>query len=133
MDSYGFTADPALTSSHNASLRIASMPTFDYWNRPTKLASHDLTSQLTPLPNLRSLLGLGLKCIPMPFQTTRVSHLSKEGTGTAYLERSLRIRCFFCAEGPPKTSTDYNPKLHVPSQWIPPDEYFPKMLPNRLR
>jgi hypothetical protein len=109
------------------------MPTFDYWNRPTKLAFHDLTSQLTPPPNLRSLLGLGLKFIPTPFQTTPFSHLSKEGSGTAYLERSLRIRCFFCAEGPIKTSTDYNAKLHVPSQWMPPDEYFPKILPARLR
>jgi hypothetical protein len=128
---YGFSADVTLTPRHNASQRLVALPTFDYWNRPTKLAFHDLTTLLSPPPNLRSLLGLGLKFIPTPFQTTRFSHLQQAGTGLTYLERSLRIRCFFCAEGTP-TSTDYNPKMQYPSDWDPPDEYFPNLLKNRL-
>jgi hypothetical protein len=121
-----------LTPRHNATLRLAEMPTFDYWNRPTKLAFHDLTTTLAPPPNLRSLLGLGLKFIPTPFHTTRFSHLQQAGNGLAALERSLRIRCFFCGTKQPEPTAEYNPKLHYPSDWDPPEEFFPTILKNRL-
>jgi hypothetical protein len=108
------------------------MPSSDYWNRPTKLAFHDLTTTIAPPSNLRSLLGLGLKFIPTPFRTTRFSHLSQPGNGLAALERSLRIHCFFCATRKYESTNEYNPKLQFPSSWNPPEKLFPTILKNRL-
>jgi len=106
------------------------MPTHDYWLRPTNLAFHDLTTRLSPPRNLRSLLGLGLKFIPNPLYTTRFNQLQAPGNGLAHLERSLRLACFFLAHPPPPS--DYNPSMHLPSSWIPPDKFFPGILRDRL-
>ena len=111
---------------------LASLTTFDYWNRPSNLAFHDLTTQLSPPPNLKSLLGLGLKYIVTPFRSTSFSQLNKPNLGCPYLERSLRLRCFFCANGGPPPDSEYNPKLHVPSDWTPPPQFFPQILDRRL-
>ena len=107
---------------------MASMPTFDYWNRPSQQAFHDLTTQLSPPPNLRSLLGLGLKFIPAPFHSTSFAQLEQPENALPSLDRSIRLRCFFCAAGTPSSDVEYNEKLHVPSEWDPPDTFYPKPL-----
>ena len=107
------------------------MPSYDYWNRPNNLAFHDLTSTLRPPPNLRSLLGLGLKFIPTPYRTNSITTLLKRDNGLAYLDRTLRLRCFFCAQGNHEPRDCYS-KLRVPSDWNPPDIFFPTILTHRL-
>lgn len=82
--------------------------------------------------NLRSLLGLGLKFIPTPFRTTTYNEISDENRGSYYLERSLRLRCFFLRVGYPTTDVEFNPKLHVPSIWSPPKSTFPELLEKRF-
>ena len=62
---YGFIAEPHKSGQHNAFLRLSLMPAWYYFDRPTNLAFHDLTTSSAP-NNLRSLLGLGLKFIPVP-------------------------------------------------------------------
>lgn len=111
---------------------MGNMPFFDYLHRPTNQAFHDLTTKLSPPPNLRSLLGLGLKFIPTPFSTTPFAHLKQQGMGLHHLERSLRLRCFFCATGEPQRDFEFNPKLHTPSDFEPPDKLFPSIVKRRL-
>ena len=65
------------------------MPLFYYYNCPTNCKFHDLTKFLKPPPNLRSLLGLGLKFIPTPFRTPTFSLINQPGSGIPELERSL--------------------------------------------
>ena len=125
-------ASPEHTARHNAAAQMGSMTIHDYWNRPTNLAFHDLTTTITPPPNLKSLLGLGLKFIPTPFRTNTFTKINQEGTGLPALARSLRLRCFFCAVGEPTTNMEFNPKLHVKSNWEPPDKYYIKLLRNRM-
>ena len=106
------------------------MYTCDYWLRPTNLAFHDLTTSHSPPRNLRSLLGLGLKFIPTPFRTTKFTDLLRPGFGIAHLERSLRLCCFFLTQ--PPTTSNYNPNMYIPSNWSPPDQFFPRILRERI-
>ena len=101
--------------------------------RPTNKAFHDLTTEISPPPNLRSLLGLGLKFIPTPYNTTSFNSLYKPSYGIAHIERSLRLHCFFLHTGKPPDDTEFNEKLHVPSDWNPPDRLFPTLIQNRLK
>mmetsp|Transcript_2945 Transcript_2945/g.4409 ORF Transcript_2945/g.4409 Transcript_2945/m.4409 type:complete len:645 (-) Transcript_2945:37-1971(-) len=112
---------------------MGNMPIHDYFLRPTNKAFHDLTSTLKPPPNLRSLLGLGLGFIPTPYNPTSFNKLESDTSGAfQHLERSLRLRCFFTAKGQPEPAPNWNPKFHIPSEWIPDEKFFPKVLPRRL-
>ena len=111
---------------------MASMPASDYFCKPTNLAFHDLTSEYKPPPNLRSLLGLGLKFIPTPFRTTTFEKIMTPGKGIPSLERSMKLRYFFLKHGTPPIDLEYHPKLHVPSDFDPQDGSFPKILPGRI-
>ena len=129
---YGFTANPSFSTHHNACIHMGNLPPFDYWNRPSNMAFHDLTSSITPPPNLRSLLGLGLGFIPTQYNTTRFSKVVEDPTGGFLnLERSLRLRCFFMNCGDPLPDSEWNLKLHVKSDWEPPN-FLPKPITHRL-
>ena len=111
------------------------MSTFYYFNRPTNLAFHDLTSRLRPPMNLRSLLGLGLKFIPTPHHTTLSSALSSEEGAFPRLSRSIDLRCFFVDSDhldPSTPSDDYNPRMYINSDWSPPYSNVPRTLSRRL-
>ena len=109
------------------------MPVDHYFNRPTHMAFHDLTTRLKPPANLRSLLGLCLKFIPTPRYNTPWSVFRDHSLPR--FDRSLRLKAFFAhrhngtdlIDDPaafanlPDIEDDYNPRLHVPSDWYPPD------------
>ena len=67
---FGFIASPLLSTNHNAFLILSHMPAWYYFDQPSHLAFHDLTSYITPPKNLCSLLGLWLKFCPTPRYTT---------------------------------------------------------------
>ena len=99
------------------------MSAFYYFNRPTNLAFHDLTSRLSPPKNLRSLLGLGLKFIPTPHVPTLSSTLFSDKGAFPRLHRSIDLRCFFIDSNhldPSQPSEGYNPRMYIPSEWKPP-------------
>jgi hypothetical protein len=111
------------------------MPLFQYFNRPTNLAFHDLTSRLSPPQNLRSLLGLGLKFIPTPYKTTLSAKLRSDKGAFPRLHRTIDLRCFFI-DSPPldpnASSMNYNPRMYIPSDWKPPFSLIPRPLSTRL-
>ena len=92
-----------------------------------------MTTELTPSPNLRALLGLGLKFIPTPLFPTRWSAISKTPKmSLCRLRRQIHLRSFFVNQDPlDPNSPDFNPKLHTESDWEPPTD-FPPDLQDRL-
>ena len=111
------------------------MSAFYYFNRPTNLAFHDLTSRLSPPQNLRSLLGLGLKFIPTPHQSTMSSTLFSENGAFPRLNRQIDLRCFFVDSdhlNPSEPSEGYNPRMYIASEWNPPFSNVPRPLSRRL-
>ena len=61
---FGFAADPTLSIQHNASITLATMPTWYYFSCPSNLAFHDFTKKHKPEKNLRS--GTWTKIHPNP-------------------------------------------------------------------
>ena len=111
------------------------MTLFYYFNRPTNLAFHDLTSRLRPPQNLRSLLGLGLKFIPTPHKSTLSSVLHADTGAFARLQRSIDLRCFFVDSDhldPSVPSENYNPRMYINSDWSPPYSNVPRTLSRRI-
>ena len=106
------------------------MPTWYYFARPRKMAFHDLTlpTSETP-PNLRSLLGLGMKFIPNPSKTQNWSAMKTKTLDR--LKRDLQLKAFF-AEQEMDQSRPFNKKIYVKSKWKPAPYEFPRELPWRL-
>ena len=53
---FGIARNPTLSIRHNASITLATMPTWYYFSRPSNMAFHDFTKRHKPQKNLRSLL-----------------------------------------------------------------------------
>lgn len=102
------------------------MPCWYYFDRPTHLAFHDLTTIIPPPKHLQSLLGLGLKFCPTPsFSTPSVTH------SLDHFRRDLFCKTYFA--GKPLNNSDYDAKLHTPSNWIPQDWMIPHSIHRRFR
>ena len=108
---FGFASNPTLSTRHNASITLATMPTWYYISRPSNLAFHDFTKQHKPEKNLRSLLGLGLKFIPTPSLTNSWSRLKESSYDRLF--RSVHLRFHFAGKPPNEGTTSYDPKLYV--------------------
>lgn len=97
------------------------MSTWNYFHRPARLAFHDLTTQIRPPPNLRSLLGLGLKFIPNPRKNTPWSAFLK--TTLPKMRRSIHLKTFFATRHTGTDLPDRNPSLSQTS--APPTQTTP--------
>ena len=62
---FGFTADPTLSTRHNASITLATTPTWYYFSRPTNLAFHNFTKRHKPKKTTITI-GIGTKIHPNP-------------------------------------------------------------------
>ena len=91
---FGFAADPAKSVHENACIHFGQMPTWQYFARPTNLSFHDLTDDDTEKPtNIRSLLGLGLKFIPIPRTTPKWGLL--QSMTIDRIDRDMQLKCYF--------------------------------------
>ena len=109
------------------------MPAWSYFSRPTNLAFHDLTRDLKPPKNLRSLLGLSLKFIPNP--RYNVPWKAYKTIILPRFDTDLRVKTFFATENPVDDgSQNYNPRMYIRSGWRPPEHIAPtpKEIPRRL-
>jgi hypothetical protein len=121
---FGFCADPAKSSLHNAALVLAKRPVWFYLQTPRNAACHNLCTRLKPPPNLRALLGLGLSFCPRPTKTSGIrAHV------TDRIRRDAHLKAFFAHT---KERTDYNLKLYISSEWEAPEALIPDMLKTRL-
>ena len=113
------------------------MAPWAYFNRPTNMAFHDLTSKSTPPNNLRSLLGLSLKFIPNPRYNVPWDHY--KDTTLPRLVNDLKVKAYmaskFSDDGEDDDAVDeFNPRMYIRTEWTPPEHLFPfpKELPRRL-
>ena len=128
---FGFVGDPTISKRHNASITLATMPTWYYFSRPSNMAFHDFTKRHKPQKNLRSLLGLGLKFIPTPSLTNCWSRLKQSSYERLF--RSVHLRFHFAGKPPSEGTTTYDPKSYVHSTWTPPHWTIPPIaLEERL-
>ena len=107
---FGFVADPNKTLLHNASSTLAHTPTWYYFSRPSHLAFHDFTRSKQPAKNLRSLLGLGLKFIPIPRCTNTWKKLKE--LSMPKFQRAIHLRFHFARTNSTPDDT-YDPKIYV--------------------
>ena len=121
---YGFIADPSLTCQHNASLLLAQMPAWYYFDRPHNIAFHNLTDERLPY-NLKSLLGLSLKFVPNPTFTPPILPSLER------FQRDLLVKTFF--NGKPLDNPNFEPKYHIRSAWSPKHHETPSTIHNRLQ
>ena len=113
------------------------MKSWFYFDRPTNMAFHDFTSYINPPPNLRSLLGLGLKFIPTPRYTTTKKRITGEGEGKIdpkatlpKFKNDLHKKIHFAGESP--DDEDFNPRMYVASKWKPPEYSFEPSVLHRF-
>ena len=132
---FGFVADIHKPIRHNAADYLAQMSPWAYFNRPSNMAFHDLTSKINPPKNLRTLLGLSLKFIPCPRYNTPWA--TYENITFPRLNHDFRIKAYLADRLDPTEEDDDNPfnsRLYVRSEWNPPDHLypFPRELPRRI-
>jgi hypothetical protein len=111
---FGFIADPNLSTRHNASLYLAQIPTWQYFERPTTMALYDLNTRLKPPINIRSLLGINLKFIPTPTRNTQWRKFEEEILPR--FGRDLKVKVFMVGQ---EKDPDYNPNMYIKSEWTP--------------
>jgi hypothetical protein len=107
---YGFVADHTKSTLHNASIMLASMPTWYYFTKPTNSACHNLCTETQPPYNYRALLGLSLKFIPTPRYTNSRSLIE----WTDRFRQDLFTKIFMAH------TTSQIPRLFIRSDWVPP-------------
>ena len=131
---FGFIADIHKTTSHNAANYLAQMSPWAYFNRPTNMAFHDLTSKINPPKNLRTLLGLSLKFILCPRYNTPWA--TYEDITLPRFNHDFRIKAYMADKLDLNEDEDntFNARLYTRSDWNPPDHLFPfpRELPRRL-
>ena len=107
---YGFVADSDLPLWKNRQKALSDTPIGVYFNRPSKLAYHNLCSNLKPPKGLGLTLGLGLKFCIQQHKPPLTMHLS-----LTRFSDDVRKRCLFAGlpnKCPPK-------KIYIKSDWIP--------------
>lgn len=100
------------------------MKAWYYFERPTHLAFHDLTTTIAAPKNIRSLLGLGLKFCPIPKFTHK-----NQSANLARFRRDLTIKIKFTAATP---DDDFNPRMYHSSGWTPPPWSIPQEIHQRM-
>jgi hypothetical protein len=103
---FGFSADPLLSSHENARIAIGNMTCQHFFTRPSNMTSHDLCRTLHPPLNWKSLLGLGLNFIPTtPHSSTNLDKVE------ARFRDDLYKRCEFAGED----NEAYDPAMYARS------------------
>ena len=124
---YDFATNPTKTRRHNTMICLADMPPWYYFNKPSHMAFHDLTTTDKPTCNLRSLLGLGLKFCPK----LRYGNFNLSKTIDRF-DRDLTIKLVM-AGSTNKLEAAYDPKIYVRSDWDPPEWFIPNPVTRRLK
>ena len=125
-NSYGFVADPKITPAANATHLLKNMPTWYYFTRPSNLSMHDLTDVTTVIPkHLTTIIGLGLKFCPTPRRP------NKNPTASfSRFHKDLLTKVFFSGR-PLVSEEEYNPKIHIGSDWEPKPWDIPSTIHKR--
>ena len=95
MDDHGFSPDLSSSIHQNAIRVLGDTPPGYYFNSPSNLAFHDLTSGKSLPPATHTVMGLSTKFIPTPRRTT------KQVTAIEAFERfeqDLNLKVYFAGD-----------------------------------
>jgi len=120
---FGFFSSSRRAPKHNASLHLAELPAWYYFQRPTNLTSHNLCTVHQPPPNFRSLLGLGLNFCPRPL----FSNKEILSSTIARFRRDLYNRFAYAGE-----ESHYDSMLYARSNRAAPEHLVASELKNRI-
>ena len=104
------------------------MPCWHYFSRAQNMACHDLTTTSSPPPAFRYLLGLGLNFCPTPSFTSSKRDIRDF---LSRFELDLRKKIYFAGQS--LDNNNFDPKLYIPSDWIPPSDSIPAEIRVRIR
>ena len=100
---------------------------------------HNCTLHNKPPLNLQSLLGLGLKFIPTLRYAPSSNFISDQGRTIPRFCRDIKLATYYGSrdmvqddEGETTDKEDYNPRMHVPSKYTPPEWEIPADIKARL-
>eukprot|EP00957_Ditylum_brightwellii_P178817 13621099-Ditylum_brightwellii.AAC.1 len=107
-------------------------PKWYYFNKPTNMAFHNLTSSektsSIPVQQIKSLLGLGLKYRPTPRYTTRKKLI--RDTTLMRFRRNLLVKGYYAGQELP-ANNNFNKKMYIASTWEPPPWTIPWQIDQR--
>ena len=119
-------ADPTLSVKQNVEKALLEMPSWYYFSRPINIACHDLTTtSTTTQPGYRNLLGLGLKYCPQSRITITPQAFKRMAER---FEKDMITKYLFAG----KKKNNYDPKLHIASDWKPDRNKVPPELRARI-
>ena len=114
MDDYGFIPDVEASIHLNARRVLGDTPAREYFSEYTNKKFHDFTTGGTIPPSASSILGNGLKFIPVPRMNTNLDDI---GFTLKRLERDVQLKVFF-ADDDLEGNNVIEP-LRINSEWVP--------------
>jgi hypothetical protein len=115
-ENYGFIPDPNISTHVNTRHVLGDTPTGVYFSHFTNKHFHDLTTKESIPPTAATVLGVGLKFIPVPKKSI---HQNNVGKAIKRFDRDFYLKVFFANDD--ENSDDEEPieKLQINSVWKP--------------
>ena len=116
MNNYGFVPDPRISTHLNARHVLGDTPTGVYLSHFTNKKFHDLTTKKSIPAAAATVLGFGLKFIPVPKKSIKQDDVDE---AIKRFDRDFYLKVFFADSDDDDDDEDPIEKLRVNSVWKP--------------
>ena len=116
MNNYGFVPDPRISTHLNARHVLGDTPTGVYLSHFTNKKFHDLTTKKSIPAAAATVLGFGLKFIPVPKKSIKQDDVDE---AIKRFDRDFYLKVFFADSDDDSDDEDPIEKLRINSVWKP--------------
>ena len=116
MNNYGFVPDPRISTHLNARHVLGDTPTGVYLSHFTNKKFHDLTTKKSIPAAAATVLGFGLKFIPVPKKSIKQEDVDE---AIKRFDRDFYLKVFFADSDDDSDDEDPIEKLRINSVWKP--------------
>ena len=116
MNNYGFVPDPRISTHLNARHVLGDTPTRVYLSHFTNKKFHDLTTKKSIPAAAATVLGFGLKFIPVPKKSIKQIDVDE---AIKRFDRDFYLKVFFADSDDDSDDEDPIEKLRINSMWKP--------------
>ena len=116
MNNYGFVPDPRISTHLNARHVLGDTPTGVYLSHFTNKKFHDLTTKKSIPATAATVLGFGLKFIPVPKKSIKQDDVDE---AIKRFDRDFYLKVFFADSDDDSDDEDPIEKLRINSVWKP--------------
>ncbi len=113
---YGFIPDPNISTHLNASHVLGNTPTGVYFSHFTNIHFHDLTTKKSIPAAAATVLGFGLKFIPVPKKSI---HQNDVDEAIKQFDQDFYLKIFFACNDINSDDEEPIEKLQINSVWKP--------------